>query len=133
MNYGYVENNQVAEGPCPLPSAWRNISGLNKMSQEALKAVGWLPWNRIYTPGDIQVKATITIGTDDITETIERRPLTDAEVAAEQAGRIAAIEEQRRQAYAAESDPIFFRWQRSEATQQEWLDKIAEIKARYPK
>jgi hypothetical protein len=133
MIYGYVENNQVVDGPRPLPSSWRNISGLNKMSEEALKAVGWLPWNRVYGPGDIEVKATITISSDIITETVERRPLSDAEVAAEQAGRIAAIEEQRREAYAAESDPIFFRWQRGEATQQEWLDKIAEIKARLPK
>ena len=38
----------------------------------------------------------------------------------------------RRAAYAAESDPIYFMWQRGEATQQQWLDKIAEIKARYP-
>jgi hypothetical protein len=35
-------------------------------------------------------------------------------------------------AYTLESDPIYFKWQRGEATQQEWLDKIAEIKARYP-
>ena len=34
--------------------------------------------------------------------------------------------------YIAESDPIFFKCQRQEATQQEWLDKIAEIDARYP-
>lgn len=34
--------------------------------------------------------------------------------------------------YIAESDPIFFKWQRGEATQQEWLDKIAEIDTRYP-
>lgn len=38
----------------------------------------------------------------------------------------------RKQDYQNESDPIFFKWQRGEATQQEWLDKIAEIKARYP-
>ena len=38
----------------------------------------------------------------------------------------------RKAAYAAESDPIFFMSQRSEATQQEWLDKVAEIKARCP-
>lgn len=38
----------------------------------------------------------------------------------------------RRDAYAAESDPIFFMSQRGEATQQEWLDKVAEIKARWP-
>jgi len=38
----------------------------------------------------------------------------------------------RHAAYVAESDPLFFKWQRGEATQQEWLDKIAEIKARWP-
>ena len=38
----------------------------------------------------------------------------------------------RKAAYAAESDPIFFMSQRGEATQQEWLDKVAEIKARWP-
>jgi len=40
--------------------------------------------------------------------------------------------ELRRAAYAAESDPIYFKWQRGEATQQEWIDKINAIKARYP-
>ena len=34
--------------------------------------------------------------------------------------------------YVLESDPIFFKSQRGEATHQEWLDKIAEIDARYP-
>ena len=38
----------------------------------------------------------------------------------------------RKAAYVAESDPIFFMWQRGEATQQQWLDKLAEIKARWP-
>jgi hypothetical protein len=38
----------------------------------------------------------------------------------------------RRAAYAAEADPIFFLAQRGEATQAEWLAKIAEIRARYP-
>jgi hypothetical protein len=38
----------------------------------------------------------------------------------------------RKFAYQNEADPIFFKYQRGEATQQEWLDKIAEIKARYP-
>jgi hypothetical protein len=34
-------------------------------------------------------------------------------------------------AYERESDPVFFKWQRGEGTQQEWLDKVEEIKARY--
>ena len=38
----------------------------------------------------------------------------------------------RRAAYAAEADPIFFMQQRGEATQAEWLAKVAEIRARYP-
>jgi hypothetical protein len=35
-------------------------------------------------------------------------------------------------AYATESDPLFFKAQRGKATHQEWLDKIAEIEARFP-
>jgi len=35
-------------------------------------------------------------------------------------------------AYTKESDPIFFKSQRGEATEQDWLDKIAEINAQHP-
>jgi hypothetical protein len=42
-------------------------------------------------------------------------------------------EELRANAYREESDPLFFKYQRGEIEQQVWLDKIAEIKARYPK
>ena len=38
----------------------------------------------------------------------------------------------RRAAYQAEADPLFFNWQRGEATQAEWLAKVEEIKARFP-
>lgn len=41
------------------------------------------------------------------------------------------INQQRQSAYQTESDPLFFKWQRGEATEQEWLDKVAEIKARF--
>jgi hypothetical protein len=39
----------------------------------------------------------------------------------------------RRNAYQMQSDPIFFKAQRGEATMQEWEAKVEEIKARYPK
>jgi hypothetical protein len=42
-------------------------------------------------------------------------------------------EQDRRSAYIKEADPLFFKVQRGEALEQEWLDKIAEIKAKYPK
>jgi len=38
----------------------------------------------------------------------------------------------RSSAYTKESDPHFFKYQRGEITEQEWLDKIEEIKERYP-
>lgn len=39
---------------------------------------------------------------------------------------------QRAEAYRNEADPLFFQAQRGDATQQQWLDKVAEIKQRYP-
>jgi len=45
----------------------------------------------------------------------------------------AEAEANRKAAYIAEADPLFLRAQRGEVTEQEWLDKVAEIKARYPK
>ncbi|MEX0662118.1 MAG: hypothetical protein WEA58_03975 [Balneolaceae bacterium] len=44
-----------------------------------------------------------------------------------------AVKNNRRNAYRDESDPLFLKWKRNEATEQEWLDKIQEIKERYPK
>ena len=35
-------------------------------------------------------------------------------------------------AYRDEADPLFFKVQRGEALEQEWLDKVTEIRARYP-
>ena len=43
-----------------------------------------------------------------------------------------AIRNQRLAAYREESDPIFFDYQRGEATEEEWLDAIQDIKDRYP-
>jgi hypothetical protein len=42
-------------------------------------------------------------------------------------------ENQRKSAYATESDPLFFKWQAGEATEAEWTAKRDEIRARYPK
>ena len=42
-------------------------------------------------------------------------------------------ERNRQAAYIAESDPLFFKAQRGEATMEEWQAKVAEIKTRFPK
>jgi len=41
-------------------------------------------------------------------------------------------EQNRANAYKKESDPLFFKWQRGEITEQEYLSKVEEIRARYP-
>lgn len=38
-----------------------------------------------------------------------------------------------REALAAEADPLFFRWQRAEATREDWLAAVAAVKERFPK
>ena len=51
----------------------------------------------------------------------------------EELGQLNRSKEQQRQfAYDQEADPLFFKWQRGEVEQQVWLDKVQEIKARYP-
>jgi hypothetical protein len=63
---------------------------------------------------------------------------TEAEIQAEVA-RLTALEpariatENRRAAYIAEADPLFFKAQRGEATMEEWQAKVAEIQNRFPK
>ena len=63
---------------------------------------------------------------------------SDAEINAEVA-RLTALEpariatENRRAAYIAEADPLFFKAQRGEATMEEWQAKVADIKIRFPK
>jgi len=39
----------------------------------------------------------------------------------------------RQSAYREESDGLFFDWQQGKIKKEEWLLKIAEIKARFPK
>lgn len=65
----------------------------------------------------------VKAGWADISETwTPPQPVITAEIVAAQ----------RLRAYNLEADPLFFKAQRGEATQQEWLAKVAEIKARYP-
>lgn len=41
-------------------------------------------------------------------------------------------EQARAHEYRTEADPLFFGFQRGENSEQEWLDKVAEIRARHP-
>jgi hypothetical protein len=44
----------------------------------------------------------------------------------------ASVEQERAQAYRETSDPIFFEWQRGDATEAEWLAAVQAVKTAHP-
>jgi hypothetical protein len=44
----------------------------------------------------------------------------------------AAVQAARHAAYVTDADPVFFRWQRQQATEQEWLAAVAAVDAANP-
>lgn len=69
----------------------------------------------------------------------EPREMTPEELAEREAWEASAYDRayaeaqrQRQSAYQQEADPLFFKWQAGEATQDEWLAKRAEIAERHP-
>lgn len=50
----------------------------------------------------------------------------------EYAAALEAAQDARHAAYTAEADPLFFKWQAGEGTEEEWKAKRQEIRDRYP-
>ena len=46
---------------------------------------------------------------------------------------LAARDQALREALAAEADPKFFQWQRGEASKEDWLAAVTDVKYRFPK
>lgn len=135
MRYAYVQNGQIVEGPRSLPKSWRNISGLNHMAENELVALGWLPWRFVEVeagPDTVQEPSTVEIKANEIVETQVFRAKTQAEKDDEAQQRAEQNRRDRAEAYREESDPLFFKAQRGEATNEEWLAKVQEIKNRFP-
>lgn len=44
----------------------------------------------------------------------------------------ATVEQSRLTAYEKQSDPLFFKWQRGDATELEWREAVAKVKAENP-
>lgn len=79
-----------------------------------------------YSPNEVyETMGFILLPTGKWAQAWSVRPLTEQELA----DRALRRDEACRQRYAQESDPLFFKWQRGEATKEQWLDKVAEIKA----
>lgn len=45
---------------------------------------------------------------------------------------VAAVEQARLTAYEQQSDPVFFKWQRGDATEAEWREAVAKVKLDNP-
>jgi hypothetical protein len=50
----------------------------------------------------------------------------------ENAAALEAARSNRHAAYTAEADPLYFKWQAGEGSEEEWLAKRQEIRDRYP-
>lgn len=59
-------------------------------------------------------------------------PATPEEVASRKAEKNSSIKQQRAEEYKAYSDQFFFKWQRGEGTEQEWLDAVQHVKELLP-
>lgn len=95
MNYAYVENGKIVEGPRSLPNGWRNVSGLCYAGEEKLIEMGWLPHVLVDNGGEVQDGSTFTVEADRVIETKRYRNKTAAEIAKENAQRAASIRRER--------------------------------------
>jgi len=135
--YVLAKNQVVEKFPYSIDELRKHNSFSSNPSLETLASLNVFP---VVVTGAQYNPATQVAMQDSCTYIAERqrwettwtvRDKTADELAADKAHRIAQIEAQRAEAYRNESDPLFFKSQRGEATHQEWLDKVAEIKTRY--
>lgn len=88
-------------------------------------------------PPDIDYTKNLAEGTPALVDGVWTQVwvVTDAtaeEIAQRKANQLESIKQQRAYAYKQESDPLFFKAQRDEATMGEWSAKVDEIRARFP-
>ena len=89
IRYFHVENGQIQQGPRQLPKAWRNISGLDLLSDADLKPLGWLPEEKVgFKPFDpatqVRTGPTHQILAAKVRSTYSLRAKTAQELANEQ-------------------------------------------------
>lgn len=96
MNYCFIENNVIVEGPRGLPRSWRNISGLDQMDSDGLRELGWLPVR--LEEGDVQDKfvgSVFAILPSEVVETKIWTSYTESELAEIAAQKAQAVRSER--------------------------------------
>jgi hypothetical protein len=130
--YAKLNNGTIDKYPyttSDLKSDNPQTSFPNAIPEEMLSSFGMVPVIPTDKPaGDYRAiiregKPNLVNGLWKQTWTVELRT---SDKVKEIAGRL------RQEAYQKESDPLFFKWQRGEASEQEWTAKVDEIKQRFP-
>lgn len=115
---------------------WKQILILPEHTSEIIDGkIIYRPKNQIerYVSGIDEIPKGMKLSEDKkeiISKTLDEQ-LFSGEISVIQYNEI--ITEQRRQSYMIESDGLFFAFQRGEIDRQVWIDKVNEIKERYPK
>ena len=134
--YAKVENGLVVEWPIyNITKVFPNTSFPETITDECLPN-GYVIVQQMPNPSvnefSKSIEVTPTQQNGKWVQTWQVVDLTPQEIAQLQNAKAHEVELMRADAYRNESDPLFFKSQRGEATVQQWLDKVAEIKARYP-
>ena len=135
--YALVKDGAIVQWPYTLTDYKRanpQVSLPSQPTDATYTSLGLVRVNE--TPPPIYDEATQTVeqGQPEFTkygqweQTWTVRQLTADELAE----RNTQAAQQRARAYREEADPLFFKYQRGEATMDAWLAKVAEIKLRYP-
>ena len=115
---------------------WKQILILPEHTSEIIDGkIIYRPKNQIerYVSGIDEIPKGFKLSEDKkelIPKTLDEQ-LFSGEISVIQYNEITA--EQRRQSYMIESDGLFFAFQRGEIDKQIWIDKVNEIKLKYPK
>jgi hypothetical protein len=78
--YALIKNGVITEGPIFLPKNWENISGLDLLDDNQLKALGWLPWRFVEINAEIITGTIVEIYDTEIVETQTGRNRTDEDI-----------------------------------------------------
>ena len=90
--YFQVTGNTINLGPIDLPTSWRNISGLNLLSNAELAIEGWLPEVLVgFEPFDPETEVrrlnAQTVAGDKVNSVYNVRPMTPPELDGVQHGK----------------------------------------------
>lgn len=124
-------------GPTNLRRDNPAISFPDKPSDELLAEWGVLTVRRVDRPEineDIERVNEVTPVLIDgqWTQAYEIVPIPEEEIAEIKIRKNRSLRERRAEDYRMFADPVFFKWQRGEATEEDWLWAIQQVKQQHP-